>query len=225
MRHRALLAAGIAAIAGSLLIGSWMIAARGAGIPMMAWPGPSTSGQSISIDAAQRSVQSFLDSTGNRDLKIAELMEFRENFYALVKEESTGTGAFELLVNKGTGAVALEPGPNMMWNTKYGMMGRGAGMMGGFRPDAVSASMPVGTDEATQIAQGWLDRNLGGDSAGMPDAFYGYYTFHFEKGLQIAGMLSVNGYTGQVWFHTWHGAFVQARDVPEMGAFRETSRR
>jgi len=21
-------------------------------------------------------------------------------------------------------------------------------------------------------------------------------------------MLSVNGYTGQIWYHTWHGAFV-----------------
>jgi len=23
------------------------------------------------------------------------------------------------------------------------------------------------------------------------------------------GMLSVNGYTGQGWFHTWHGTFIQ----------------
>ena len=27
------------------------------------------------------------------------------------------------------------------------------------------------------------------------------------------GMLSVNGYTGQVWYHTWHGPFVQLKDL------------
>jgi hypothetical protein len=29
----------------------------------------------------------------------------------------------------------------------------------------------------------------------------------------VAGMLSVNGYTGQIWYHTWHGAFVQMKDL------------
>ena len=211
MSQRALLAFGVVAIAASLAIGSWALAAGGLRGSMMLWPGSSSGGSSISIDTAQRSVQSFLDSTGDRDLKIDELMEFRQNFYALVKEQSTGVGAFELLVDKGSGAVALEPGPAMMWNTKYGMMGRG-GMMGPFRPSDVSASMPVGADAASRAAQSWLDRNLAGDSAGTPDAFYGYYTFHFERAGQVAGMLSVNGYSGQVWFHSWHGSFVQARD-------------
>jgi hypothetical protein len=26
-------------------------------------------------------------------------------------------------------------------------------------------------------------------------------------------MLSVNGYTGQVWYHTWHGSFIQEKQV------------
>ena len=61
-------------------------------------------------------------------------MEFDNQFYAEVREKNSGTGAFELLVNKWTGAVVPEPGPNMMWNTKYGQMGMGmmrGGMMGG----------------------------------------------------------------------------------------------
>jgi hypothetical protein len=29
------------------------------------------------------------------------------------------------------------------------------------------------------------------------------------KDGQIEEMLSVNGSTGQVWYHTWHGRFIQ----------------
>jgi hypothetical protein len=25
-------------------------------------------------------------------------------------------------------------------------------------------------------------------------------------------MVSVNGYSGQVWYHTWHGTFIQTKD-------------
>jgi urease beta subunit len=208
--QRLLLSVGIFAIAAAFLMGTVAVATGAAGVSMMGWL-PASSSQSISMDKAERSVQSFLDRTGDRDLKIDELMEFEQNFYALIKEQSTGIGAFELLVNKSTAAVSFEPGPDMMWNTKYGMMGQG-GMMGGFRSIVASGAMTVGSDQAVGIAQSWLDGHLAGDSAGTPDAFYGYYTFHFEKGGQITGMLSVNGYSGQVWFHTWHGAFVQARD-------------
>jgi len=208
--QRVLLTAGIAAIAASFLIGAVAMVARPAGTPLMGWSA-SSNGQSISIDKARQSVQSFLDRTGDKDLKIDELMEFQQNFYAVIKEQSTGTGAFELLVNKSNGAVAFEPGPDMMWNTKYGMMRRG-GMMAGFLSASSNAAMTVSTDDASQIAQSWLDRHLPGDSAGTPDAFYGYYTFHFVRNGRIAGMLSINGYTGQVWFHSWHGAFIQAKD-------------
>jgi urease beta subunit len=214
MTHRRLLVGGIAAIAASFLIGGIAVTTGAAGIPMRGWFS-SANGQPISIDQAQQSVQSFLDRTGDRDLKIDELMEFQQNFYALIKERSTGIGAFELLVDKSDGAVAFEPGPDMMWNTKYGMMGRGGmtgGTMGSYSPGLSSAAMPVASDQATEIAQGWLDNSLRGNLAGTPDAFYGYYTFHFMTGGQIAGMLSVNGYSGQVWFHTWHGGFIQARD-------------
>ena len=39
--------------------------------------------------------------------------------------------------------------------------------------------------------------------------FYGYYTIELEKDGQIVGMLSVNGYDGQVFYHTWHGVFIE----------------
>jgi len=35
------------------------------------------------------------------------------------------------------------------------------------------------------------------------------YTLDFEKDGKVAGMLSVNGYSGQVFLHTWHGTFIE----------------
>jgi hypothetical protein len=209
MRQRGLLIVGVAAITASVVIGVAGMATSPAGFSTMGWFGAS-SGQAVSIDSAQQSVQSFLDRTGNKDLRIDELMEFDRNFYVLIKETSTGTGAFELLVDKRTGAVGYEPGPDMMWNAKYGMM-RGFGGMMGFGP--ASGAMTVSPDRATQIAKACLDQRGGGYSAGSPDAFYGYYTFHFLKDGRIAGMLSINGSSGQVWYHTWHGGFIRTKDL------------
>ena len=35
------------------------------------------------------------------------------------------------------------------------------------------------------------------------------YTIDLERDGQIVGMLSVNGYDGQVFPHTWHGTFIE----------------
>ena len=164
--------------------------------------------QTISIDQAQQSVERYLVQYGGSDLQVDELIEFQDNFYAIVKEKSTGNGAFELLVDRVSGAVGLEPGPNMMWTTKYGMMA--GGMMGLGRP---SGTLTVSKDRAGKIAQSWLDANQNGAKIEEPDTFYGYYTVHFTVGGKVAGMLSVNGYSGTVWYHTWHGAFIQEKQV------------
>jgi hypothetical protein len=34
-----------------------------------------------------------------------------------------------------------------------------------------------------------------------------------DAGTKV-GMVNVNGTTSQVWYHTWHGAFIQAREIP-----------
>ncbi len=203
--------------------------------------GTTAQGQTITMDQAIKNVQAYVDQTGNKDLAIDEVMEFQNNFYAIVKEKSTGIGAFELLVNKSTGAVTPEVGPNMMWNTKYGMhagfMGAGygvgygsgygsgygpGGMMGGYGRGMMggryaiaspTGAMTVTSDQAAKIAQQWLDQNQPGSTIESPDQFYGYYTVHILKAGKITGMLSVNGYSGQVWYHTWHGAFIQMREL------------
>jgi len=165
----------------------------------------------ISLDQATQAVQNYVAAWGNPDLQPTEILEFQQNFYAEVVEKSTGVHAFELLVNKYTGAVYPEMGPNMMWNTKYGMMG---GMMGGYyRQGPPSATMPVGPEQAKAYAQQYLVRYLPGTTTEEPDTFYGYYTLHTLQNGNVSGMLSVNGYTGSVWYHSWHGPFIQEKDL------------
>jgi hypothetical protein len=78
------------------------------------------------------------------------------------------------------------------------------------KPQDISAEMPVSPDRAVEIAQGYLDSYLPGDQADdHADVFYGYYTLHLLRDGKVVGMLSVNGYTGQVFPHTWHGDFVE----------------
>jgi len=134
------------------------------------------------------------------DLRVKEIMEFSNHFYALVQEKSTGINAFELLVDRNTGTIFYEPGPNMMWNTKYGHMGRTS------KP---TASMPISAQEASEYAQRWLDANIPGARAEEPETFYGYYTIDVSKNGQTSGMLNVNGYTGDIWYHSWHGQFIE----------------
>ncbi len=175
--------------------------------PSGGWGDPG-SGTPLTIDEAAARVEAYVAALNNPDLVLAEVMEFENNFYAIVKEESTGIGAFELLVNRYTGWVHPEPGPNMMWNTKYGHMAGWGGGMGGWRRPP-RGEMTVTPEQARIYAQNWLDANLPGTTvADEVDAFYGYYTIHTLRDGEIAGMLSVNGYTGAVWYHTWHGDFI-----------------
>jgi hypothetical protein len=103
---------------------------HGRGYGYGATPYP-TSGTPINITTATTIAQNYVASTGNPDLTVKQIEEYQANFYIQVNEKSTGNGAFELLVDKNSGAIYPEMGPNMMWNTKYGMM-RGGGMMGGW---------------------------------------------------------------------------------------------
>ena len=176
--------------------------------------------ETLTMEEALESVERYLLNWRSEDLEVAELMEFSGNFYALVKEESTGIGAFELLVDKVSGAVSPEHGPNMMWNLKYGMMGgygMRMGMMGGsyggmlgrFSGPSSTADMPIDEDEAVERAQDYLEHVGSGLTADEEaDAFYGYYTLHVLTDAEVSGMLSVNRYSGQVWYHNWHGEFV-----------------
>ena len=195
----------------------------------------------LTIDQTKAAAEYYLANLNNSDLEIAEIMVFDNNGYVVVKEASTGIGAFELLVDPVSQTAYPEHGPNMMWNLKYsglnhnnmtlapgasaGVGGNGYGMMGGQGMMGshgmmsgwdntttldVAAEMIISPDQAVQYAQQYLDTNYAGATAATdPTQFYGYYTLDFEKDGKIVGMLSVNGYSGQIFLHTWHGTFIE----------------
>ena len=186
-----------------------------------------------SLDDARGVFEEAVEGYGSPNLEVAEVMEFANNYYAEVREKDTGIGAMELLIDKPGGQVYPEPGPNMMWNAKYGMMSgvggyrgmmdpNGGGMMapGGrgitrpdgpgqsTRPGAPAAEMTLSPEQAREIADAYVGRVSPGTRAGEAERFYGYYTLHTEKDGEVTGMLSVNGYSGEVWYHSWHGPFI-----------------
>ncbi len=201
----------------------------GTGGPGMMGPGygvNSPAGGSANLDAAAERVKEALRSRGSNDLAVEEVMEFTNHFYVLVEEKITGIGAFELIVER-NGFMHPEPGPNMMWNTKYGHMAGFGGMMGrgmmgygsgsgpqgrGWFGQPNAQTQPVTIERARQIVGQYLSTAFPGATPDHGTAFYGYFTFDIERDGKPFGMLSVNAYTGQVWYHTWHGTFVQEKE-------------
>jgi hypothetical protein len=160
------------------------------------------------LEDAEEAFTIYLNNQNYVDLELAEIMQFEQNYYAIVREADTGTGVMELLLDPDSGVVRPEPGPNMMWNNKYGMAGR---MMG----NITGSDNSISPTEAQDLAQRWLDVNLPGRMAGHPDAFYGYYTLHFLNDGQIEGMISVHATNGNVWYHNWHGSFIAMTEIFE----------
>lgn len=187
---------------GAGMMGSW--GRSGMGASMMGgwgWTQLGSNSERMAIEDAVEAARSYLARYGS-GLEVAEVMEFGQNFYAVVREADTGRGAFELLIDPYTGAVSSEVGPNMMWNFKYSPMGGGAG------------DSTITAEEARLLAQQALDANLpGAVIEGEGTAFYGYFTFDYAINGQVAGMLSVNGLTGDTWPHTWHGEFMREEEL------------
>jgi hypothetical protein len=208
---------------------AWVAARAGQGVgggfgPGMMGYAPGGGERVETLDAAREQARLFADRL---ELRTDEVMRFADNYYVQLNGED-GRPATEVLVDPATGAVWIEYGPAMMWNTRYGMMARGhmsrggagGGMMGGgmmsasadptWAPDPRGSRPTVSAEEAVGAANRWLRRaaDTGALRAEEPVAFPGYYTLHTVRGDRLEGMLSVNAYTGAVWPHWWHGRFI-----------------
>ncbi len=191
---------------GNAMMGGGYVMMGGNG--MMPWTGSRGalgSGARLSLDQARTLAEDYAAAAG-ADFAVAEVMEFENNFYAVVQETSTGRGAFERLIDPYTGAIGPEPGPNMMWNDKYGHMSFGAG-----------GENQLSMEQARAKAQPALESQIPGATVHQDGtSFYGYYTFDFDgSDGEIAGMVSVEGDSGSAWLHTWHGDFISEWESEE----------
>lgn len=156
-----------------------------------------SNGSLVTLEQAKDIAKRYLSAQNAPDLELGDLEEWEFNFYAEYNEKSNGIKAFQIVLDKYSGIVSLEMGPTMMWNTKYGMTS--------LQPSA----MTLTKEQAKIFAQQFLDSRLPGTKAEDSGLFYGYYHFDVKKDDKMYGMLDVNGYSGQVWYHTWHGNFIR----------------
>jgi hypothetical protein len=208
----ALAAVVVLALAGLLTVGTWasMRVSAGPSYPMMGGQGagmmggldgmmgggytlPGNGRRVDSLPAARQRAQLFADELG---LRAGEVMQFSNGFYVELRT-ADGGGATEVLVDQANGGVAVEHGPAMMWNTSYGM-----------HAGAAPAAAQVSAADAARLAGQWLGEQRRGLSVHDAEAFPGYFTLHTLRDGKIAGMMSVNAYTGAVWYHSWHGRYI-----------------
>lgn len=196
---------------------------RGRG-PQGSYAWQNSPAEPLELAEAQQAVDKYLSETELEGLTSGEIMIFENHAYAVIEEEAGEMSAFEVLIDPVTKNVLPEPGPNLMWNLKYDLHdhlpGQGPMMGGSLSPvepginptyaDQNSLTMPISPDEARKLAGEYLaEAKPGTEVSHHLSTFYGYYTLDLESEGKITGMLSVNGYTGQVFYHHWHGAFVE----------------
>ncbi|HII81394.1 MAG TPA: peptidase M4, partial [Methanosarcina sp.] len=146
-----------------------------------------------------RNMQSFAQQYGP-EIEIEDLMAFSSNYYGVVKDAKNDQYIAEVVVDRYSGSAYPEPGPNMMWNTRYGA--------GRAQAEGVSYDLAGSKKLAGEFLTGYLPEAQIMESHEMP----GYYTFDFGR-QEIEGMLSVNAYSGQIWVHTWHGPYLGGMNV------------
>src|SRR5215471_746591 len=180
-------------------------------------------GARVKMEDAIAIATGLLNAIGNSSLALDEVEEWEFNYYVVVKQSAPSQyKAFQLIIDKWTGGVMPEPGPGMMWNQKYaGMLNSMINGMPGhmnrrerkiteptftLTPEAAAAN-------ANQFLRERFNRALVVES--VPDVFFGFYNFDVNDAVTGAkyGMLSVNGSSGQVWYHTWHGNFIQGKEI------------
>ncbi len=153
---------------------------------------------------ARTAIQAFINSS-NSSLQISELWEYGTVFKAELSDTS-GVKAFDLIADKFTGAVMPEMGMSMMLNASYGRSM--------YKTSNFGKNLTVTPDQATSVAQGFVNQNGLGYILGTPETYPGYYKFHTTldgKDGKFGMDIMVNGYNSEIWMNTILGEPVAKR--------------
>ena len=145
-----------------------------------------------SQEEARATIQGFIDLAGS-DLSISELWEYG-SVYKAELSDTKGVKAFDLIVDKFTGAVSPEMGMSMMLNASYGR--------GLYRMRSFGTRLTLTPQQATDVAQTFVDKNALGYTLDTPETYPGYYKFHTTAGTELGMDIMVNGYSGRIWMDT-----------------------
>lgn len=148
-----------------------------------------------SPDEALAVIQPFIDLS-NSGLHISELWEYKTAYKAELSDVK-GERAFDLLVDKFTGAVGPEMGFSMMMNASYGRSL--------YRMPRLGRSLALTPDQAAASARSFIEKNGLSYTLGTPEVYPGYYKFHTQDGTDFGMDIMVNGYNGRIWMNTLLG--------------------
>jgi len=146
---------------------------------------------------------SFMDVSKLFHKRFSEL-SYRSNDIVITKLEVNWTKIWKLITLT---ALAVAAATLLITAVNAQMMGGWGGSTG--YPSVPTTLMPVTPYQAVAYAQQYLSTYYPGTTTGNMTTFYGYYAIKVLSAGKTYGVLSINGYTGQVWFHNWHGTFVQ----------------
>ncbi len=189
---------------------------------MMNWMGVDNFYSQNQVSYTENELKEYISDFVRREFgtgyQVSDIFVFTNSpYYISVVEGDTGRGAFELLFDPDSKSFQPEPGPNMMWNQKYGMMGRD--WMGLNQPSdnsEINNINQISKNKALEYALEYLADNAQKIKASTDGhQFYGYYTFHTTRDNKPYGMLSVNGITGDAWYHDWHGDLEKIIEMEE----------
>jgi hypothetical protein len=188
--------------------------------------------QALTIDQAWQSAEKYVKDFWNAELQLTEVMEldnqflrrsdgkkqrrprFRDDGEQMDRSDRSRAGAEHDVEYKIWAHGIRHDGRRHDGRSQYGL-----GWAAGYRPwGNPGKEMPVNAAQAHTYAQQFLDVRLPGMKVETDaDVFYGYYTIHvLNKDGSVYGMLGVNGYTGWVWYHEWHGKFIAMKELKDM---------
>jgi hypothetical protein len=146
-------------------------------------------------EEARAAIQSFIDASGS-SLEISELWEYGTVYMAELSDLN-GAMAFDVMADKFTGAVGPEMGLSMMMNASYGN--------GIYKKVKFGKKLTVSEEQATAIAQDFVNANGLGYTLGTPEDYPGYYKFHTTDSHGFGLEIMVNGYNGAIWMNSLLG--------------------
>jgi len=124
------------------------------------------------------------------------VLAFGDSYYTVLLDRSSNAVG-EVLLDRYTGSVYPEPGPNMMWNTNWGAGG------------GTTAPAVYDLSAAQELATSFLASYLPGATVLEGRAMPGYASYEVGRG-NIEAILSVDLASGHVWVHTWLGPALKA---------------
>jgi len=148
-----------------------------------------------SPEEARAVIQSFIDVSSS-SLEISELWEYGTAYKAELSD-ANGAMAFDVIADKLTGAVGPEMGLSMMMNASYGKSI--------YKPLKFGKKLTVSAEQATTIAQKFMDDNGLGYNLGTPENYPGYYKFHTADSSGFGLEIMVSGYNGAIWMNSLLG--------------------